>query len=190
LFRPRDRSHYERFAAYHQSFYRFVEATSATPYSAPALDRGFAGTLVAMVRHLGTELTHPDAMARLGDLRPYAEEALERIAKRGAKVTSPNHHQSDREHEEAWWANLRARGRQLLDAWQGIVESAAEAAGSCKYASFEKQGRGRPLLHTALDEDLTALSRTEAKFIAPTSMRDVEPESPLWLKRDKLGGRS
>jgi hypothetical protein len=33
LMRPRDRSHYERFHAYHASFYREVEATSVTPYS-------------------------------------------------------------------------------------------------------------------------------------------------------------
>ena len=31
--RPRDRSHYERFACYHESFYRSVEATSVTPFS-------------------------------------------------------------------------------------------------------------------------------------------------------------
>ncbi|MBK8686902.1 MAG: helicase [Betaproteobacteria bacterium] len=36
--RPRDRSHYERFRTYHQSFYRFVEATSVTPFSARARD--------------------------------------------------------------------------------------------------------------------------------------------------------
>ena len=41
--KPRDRSHYERFAAYHESFYRSVEATSVTPFSPRALDRGLAG---------------------------------------------------------------------------------------------------------------------------------------------------
>ena len=46
--RPRDRSHYERFAAYHASFYREVEATSVTPFSGPALDRGLAGTRHAL----------------------------------------------------------------------------------------------------------------------------------------------
>src|SRR5947209_19698524 len=31
--KPRDRSHYERFAYYHQTFYRSVDETSATPFS-------------------------------------------------------------------------------------------------------------------------------------------------------------
>ena len=31
--RPRDRSHYERFQAYHESFYRAVEVTSVTPFA-------------------------------------------------------------------------------------------------------------------------------------------------------------
>ena len=41
--RPRDRSHYERFEAFHASFYRAVEATSVTPFAPRALDRGAAG---------------------------------------------------------------------------------------------------------------------------------------------------
>jgi hypothetical protein len=47
IHKPRDRSHYERFAAYHESFYRCVEATSVTPFSPRALDRGLAGALKA-----------------------------------------------------------------------------------------------------------------------------------------------
>ncbi|HIF05371.1 MAG TPA: hypothetical protein EYQ80_08390, partial [Candidatus Poseidoniales archaeon] len=46
--RPRDRSHYERFRAWHESFYRAVEATSVTPFSPRAIDRGIAGVVVAL----------------------------------------------------------------------------------------------------------------------------------------------
>ncbi|BCL39175.1 DISARM system helicase DrmA [Nostoc sp. MS1] len=40
IHRPRDRSHYERFFAWHSTFYRAVEATSVTPFSPRAIDRG------------------------------------------------------------------------------------------------------------------------------------------------------
>ena len=59
IHRPRDRSHYERFAAYHESFYRSVEATSVTPFSPRALDRGLAGTPVALARLGHLPMTPP-----------------------------------------------------------------------------------------------------------------------------------
>ncbi len=50
IHRPRDRSHYERFCAWHATFYRAVEATSVTPFSPRAVDRGIAGVTVALAR--------------------------------------------------------------------------------------------------------------------------------------------
>lgn len=38
IHKPRDRSHYERFRHYHETFYRSVEVGSVTPFSARALD--------------------------------------------------------------------------------------------------------------------------------------------------------
>lgn len=38
-YRPRDLSHYENFTGYHSQLYRFVEGTTATPFSARARDR-------------------------------------------------------------------------------------------------------------------------------------------------------
>ena len=49
--KPRDRSHYEDFRAYHESIYRHVEPTSVTPYALPARERTFHAALVALVRH-------------------------------------------------------------------------------------------------------------------------------------------
>ena len=48
--RPRDRSHYERFTAYHQALYRYVEPTSVTPFSGPARERALHAVLVTLVR--------------------------------------------------------------------------------------------------------------------------------------------
>jgi superfamily II DNA/RNA helicase len=48
--KSRDRSHYERFRGYHESFYRFVEPTGATPFSKPARERALHAVVTAMIR--------------------------------------------------------------------------------------------------------------------------------------------
>ncbi|MEA3385274.1 MAG: helicase-related protein [Thermodesulfobacteriota bacterium] len=47
----RDMSHFENFRAYHESFYRFVEPTSLTPFSFPARKRALHAALVIVMRH-------------------------------------------------------------------------------------------------------------------------------------------
>ena len=49
-YRPRDRSHYENFQSFHQSFYRFVEPTSVTPYSLPSRRRALHTLLIILTR--------------------------------------------------------------------------------------------------------------------------------------------
>lgn len=48
--KSRDRSHYEQFRPYHESFYRHVEPTGATPFSAPARKRALHAVLIAYIR--------------------------------------------------------------------------------------------------------------------------------------------
>ena len=48
--KSRDRSHYERFRSYHESYYRFVEPTGATPFSKPARERALHAILATMIR--------------------------------------------------------------------------------------------------------------------------------------------
>src|SRR6266699_4502983 len=76
IHKPRDRSHYERFRHYHETFYRSVEVGSVTPFSARALDRGFAGPLVAMARHLRPELTPATGVQKLAAVRSDLEQRL------------------------------------------------------------------------------------------------------------------
>ncbi|GAB3688504.1 helicase-related protein [Spirosoma flavus] len=46
----RDRSHYEQFKAFHQAYYYYVEASSVTPFSQPALEKVLPTVLVALTR--------------------------------------------------------------------------------------------------------------------------------------------
>lgn len=50
--KSRDRSHYEQFRAYHDSFYRFVEPSGATPFSLPARERALHAVLIAITRQM------------------------------------------------------------------------------------------------------------------------------------------
>jgi len=51
--KPRDRSHYEHFRAYHESIYRHVEPTSVTPFAVPVRERALHALMVALVRFWG-----------------------------------------------------------------------------------------------------------------------------------------
>ena len=59
--KSRDRSHYERFRAYHDSFYRFVEPTGATPFSKPARERALHAVIATLFRHKEHMTTDKDA---------------------------------------------------------------------------------------------------------------------------------
>ncbi|MCS6781451.1 MAG: helicase C-terminal domain-containing protein, partial [Geminicoccaceae bacterium] len=76
IHKPRDRSHYERFRHYHETFYRAVEAGSVTPFAARALDRGFAGALLALARHCEPALTPPAGVTQIKQVRRRLEDLL------------------------------------------------------------------------------------------------------------------
>ena len=182
--KPRDRSHYEHFTAYHESFYRDVEASSLTPFSAPALDRGLAGVLVALVRLLDPAMTPGRAASDIEDHRQIAEQAVAALTERARR-----HRSLDDTTLARLTGDLEQLGKALLDSWETVVRAAREGAGGRRYSPFDldRQG-GRPLLFTALDPDAPA-GGDDARFEAPTSMRDVEPSVHLWLQRQPLGGR-
>lgn len=183
--RPRDRSHYERFAAYHASFYRFVEATSLTPFSGRALERGLVGTLVAMTRLANRSLTPASGAMEIASHRAVADAAIDAIADRAAK------HDDDLDAQEVdrLVSALRDRASHLIDLWTKLArEAAEEGEGKRQYSPYDLEKKaGRPLLSTALD-DVTDRSIEERQFVAPTSMRDVEPNVHLWLERKRMLG--
>lgn len=54
--KSRDRSHYEQFKSYHESFYRYVEPTGLTPFSKPARERALHAVVLAILRHIDKDL--------------------------------------------------------------------------------------------------------------------------------------
>lgn len=63
-YRPRDLSHYENFTGYHSQLYRFVEGTTATPFSARARDRILHALIISAIRlNYPNMANNPDAAA-------------------------------------------------------------------------------------------------------------------------------
>lgn len=181
LHKPRDRSHYEQFRDYHESFYRNVESQSLTPFSGPAIERGFAGVVVGMTRLGETALTHPRAVQEFGRYKAYGEQVIKAIAER-ARL-----HASDGSGERLA-AELYERGMSLLDSWQTILQSSVEGAGPRRYSPYDDLKEGTAILHTVGDADKVT-NEHERKFHAPTSMRDVEDSVHIWVERSVfLGG--
>lgn len=176
LNRPRDRSHYERFGVYHESFYRHVEATSVTPFSPRALDRGLAATVVALARHGLSQMTPPLGATEILSKRQELTWISNLMAERAAE------HNKDRSTLERQQLkdNLFRRCQDLLDEWEKIAEQYRQTGTALQYHG--ELGSPKPLLHQFLDPTLEEISPRFRKFRANRSMRDVEPEVNLWLR--------
>lgn len=185
VFRPRDRSHYERFVAYHESFYRDVEATTVTPFSGQTLDRGLVGTMLTMIRHGIDELQPPLGVMELHGHRSRAEELLEWLIERA------RHHREWHDDEaEGRIADLvRRRGRDFLDSWERVVDKAITGGGKRVYSSLDRvKHEGKALMYVATDDPPP--DHDAKQFEAPMSMRDVEPSVHVWLRFAQLDERN
>ena len=175
IHKPRDRSHYERFRHYHETFYRSVEVASVTPFSARALDRGFAGALVGLARHTAPVLTPPQGVEHIADVRAALERKLldvflERVREQPI---------ADEAEREERLRSVQNRIVDLLDSWQKILDGYRAAGVAMQYQKYELKQR-QPLLREMLDKDFE--SERHRKFRANRSLRDVEPEVNLFLK--------
>lgn len=175
--RPRDRSHYERFATYHATFYRSVEATSVTPFSPRALDRGLAGTLVALARQGVAEYTPARGAGHILKNYPALEAAVEALSRRAEET-----HRDATPGEKAKLAQaVRDRSMNLLDEWSRIAKELTDVGATLVYQPHERDV-GKPLLRPFLDPELALLPARHRKFRANRSLRDVEPSVNLFLK--------
>jgi hypothetical protein len=175
MHKPRDRSHYERFRSYHETFYRSVEIASVTPFSARALDRGFAGALVALARHAQPALTPPMGVEQISAERAVLEQRLldaflERLRQQPIR---------DAAELEERLHSVRSRVVDLLDSWRKVFDDYQAAGVRMQYQKYELDG-AKPLLREMLDREFE--SEHHAKFRANRSLRDVEPEVNLFMK--------
>ena len=187
--KPRDRSHYEHFAAYHGSFYRAVEATSVTPFSPRAVDRGIAGLVVALGRLGHPRLTQGDAAAAISAVRGELGFVAEVIA---ARAEAHREGLDGDDPIDEVKAGLRARVESLLESWVAVAADDPGGEGLA-YQRFEEGARSkRVLLRMPLDPELSNCTAAGRRFVANRSMRDVEGTTDVYVVRlrGELAGRA
>ena len=84
--RSRDKSHFEQFCQYHESFYKFVEATSITPFAERARDRALQTLYIILARYYVDDLAENENAGRfrrglkgLDGVRNYILEYVSRV---------------------------------------------------------------------------------------------------------------
>ena len=177
IHKPRDRSHYERFESYHATFYRSVEATSVTPFSPRAIDRGVAAVAVGLTRQGCASMTPSRSAIAIAQNRPSLGFVGDSIAQRGERhaILPPADIDALRQ-------KLRLRVDDLLDEWSSIANKKSKVGSGLKYQEFEDGGDPH-LLFDPLDPELAKQPPGARKFRAQRSLRDVEPSVNLWVRR-------
>lgn len=110
--KPRDRSHYESFVAYHDALYRWVEPTSVTPFALPSRERALHAAIVIVARHAAGLSDNADAQ-RFDPETPVMRHLLEQLRERMA-AAEPAEADAIRTHLEgltAEWAERAKRAR-------------------------------------------------------------------------------
>lgn len=111
-YRPRDLSHYENFTGYHSQLYRFVEGTTATPFSARARDRVLHALIIAAIRLKYPEFAPNTEAARIGALTEEQLQEVKTVILDRMKIIKPD-------------ARQDAEGEidKFIDAWKSLVNS-------------------------------------------------------------------
>lgn len=116
--KSRDRSHYERFRAYHDSFYRFVEPTGVTPFSKPARERALHAVVATLLRHKEYLIKDIDAdnfdinefSDSISEIKKYVIDRINGInARSGSKLKDDN-------------ADIEEEIQEFFEHWQSALE--------------------------------------------------------------------
>jgi hypothetical protein len=148
--KPRDRSHFEHFRAYHEAMYRHVEPTSVTPFAVPVRERALHALVVTLIRFWGDEeeRRHPSPPPQDALLQKVRGVILERVEK-----VDPD--ELDRTREEL---------DEFIADWKRSPQN--------KYGDFAPPTEDVPLMYPAGSQPLPEW--LDRAIPTPSSMRNVD----------------
>lgn len=148
--KPRDRSHFEHFRAYHESIYRYVEPTSVTPFAVPVRERALHALIVTLARFWGDDRlrARPDVPPDVALAARIRSTILERVE--GADPTES--------------AETDTMIGEILSDWSAFRPP--------KYGDFSPPTEETPLMFPAGGQQHPLWN--DRPFATPTSMRNVD----------------
>lgn len=149
--RSRDRSHYEQFLKYHSALYRYVEATSLTPFADRARDRGLHALYVSLCRYLVPDMLGNSKAKDYNPDNPAVQKIRKIICSYVEKVDP---------------AELDA----VMDELQDIEDEwSFEATGALVYKSYKNEKK------------LLKADTENSRFRTMNSMRSVDAQAGIFL---------
>ena len=115
-YRPRDLSHYENFTGYHSQLYRFVEGTTATPFSARARDRVMHALVISAIRLNFPNMANNTDAAAIGSLTKEQLDSVKSLIIDRLNIIKPSARADAEEEIDRfidWWKLQAAQTKPL-----------------------------------------------------------------------------
>ncbi len=153
--KSRDKSHYEQFVTYHSNIYKYIEATSVTPFSDMAREKALHAVLISLVRQFIPGMKEDNGAGKIkekkNEILKLADKILERI-----KII-------DKEEFEYAKEDLN----KIISKWEEITDG--------ENLTYSKSNSTKLLLRT--DE----VNNSTNGFITLNSMRNVDTASNIFI---------
>lgn len=130
----RSLSHYESFRAYHESFYRYVEPTSVTPYTYQARMRALHAALVIAIRLSDSRLAENSAAGEFDSSDSATAKIIDELKMRCQRADPERGEEAARHLDE------------LADQWADAVQRARQQRERLVYSGREGDRRDQRLL--------------------------------------------
>ena len=168
-YKVRDRNFFESFKTWHSSFYKHVESTSVTPFSARSRDKVLPSLIVSLAYKFIDDMTESDVELTY-QRRSEVENKVMPIILNRVNQIDPDEHDDTRNDILDFLEKWEARGRleYLWNDWKSVTKSLLISTD--KSTMIRAQG---------YDGKLPAIP-------APTSARDVEPKVSVVLRDERL----
>lgn len=167
--KSRDRSYYEQFKAFHGSFYKYVEPTGVTPFSAPARDRALHAVLLSGVRQSVSELNADESAGFILDdeLADKVDALATFIYERVREINTFNPVGMEDDSEQ-----IKAQLQIFIEEWKAKAANLEKIVYGDRYIAMDAPNGVRRIIKRFEDKNKDDAQRTL------TSLRNVDKTVP------------